>query len=310
CDTETLCTGSNEMSGSTLVGFLKFQATTITGTTVDVTSGATNIDFDAPTFKVVFNGSLDSTITPTGFSLDIENQSTGISITITNSNYTDYGTLTYTTTTETDDTLSFTLKSNATLKADSLQTLKPSTTYAISNVTIPTNLEDTNGNPVYTSGITTTGTFTTGAGAAFEKFQATNMSGTDVDVTSGATNVAYDGTTFKAVFSASLDSTITPTGFAFTIENLNTGVSIVIDDSNSSDYGTLSYSTTTSADDTIEFALKSNTELESASLNHLQPGTPYEITDITIPTNIEDTYGNSVDTSGVPASGTFTTGSL
>jgi len=132
-------------------------------------SGATGVSSDGTVFKVIFTGSLSTsinlntqaTLTASGFSITIQ-KTGGSTLTINSSNALNYGTFSYTTTSVSNDTLSFTLKPSATLTSSGLKTLKSGTAYSITSRTPPSNLAGASGESVNVStGVPSTGSFTT-----------------------------------------------------------------------------------------------------------------------------------------------------
>ncbi|MFH1538749.1 MAG: Ig-like domain-containing protein [bacterium] len=266
--------------------------------------GATGVPYDGTAFQIKFNESMNSTITLAGYSMTIENSTTGGTLIINSSNALSYGTFAWSTTTNTDDTLTFTLKWNATLLGSSLKVLKPNTTYNINPWTAPTNLQDLAGNVISTSGLSTSGSFTTGS------LQASSFVPAD-----GATGVAYDQTEFKVIFNACMDSTIDmddPTtlsmsNFSVTLERRDTGGALTINPSNALSYGSFSWITTNMTADTLMFTLKDSATLTYDGLKTLKANKIYDITSRTVPTNLTDISGNPLNTSGIATTGSFTT---
>jgi len=280
-------------------------------------SGATTVAADGPTFKVIFSESMNSsvdlnnatTLSASGFSLVMQRADTGGTVTINAANALSYGAFSWMTTTNTNDTLAFTLMSSATLEAAGLKTLKANRTYNITSWTAPSNLTDTSGNALSTTGLSTTGSFT-----------ATNDT-TAPQVSSlwpgaGATNVANDQPVFRVYFNESMDhtmslnnsATLTASGFSITLQKASSGATITIDATNALAYGTFIWMSTTYDNDTLAYALKSNATLGANGLFTLAPATLYYITSRTVPTNLKDQAGNALNTTtNIPTTGSFTT---
>lgn len=260
--------------------------------------GETGWAYDAPYFKVQFDQAMDTSITPTGFSLTILNASTGGMLTIDDTNASSYGTFSWITLTTSNDTLVFQLNSSTSLTANGLKTLQPNVTYTITGFSPPGNLLSADGMAVDLTGAPSTGSFTTaGSSPMILGFVPTD----------GATGVAYDNTPFKVIFDQTMDAAITPTGFSVTILNSSTSGTLTIDDTNSASYGTWMWESTSVTSDTLVFTLLTNTYLTSNGLKTLQPNTSYTITNFTAPSNLANPSGLPVDTTGAPASGSFTT---
>lgn len=248
-------------------------------------SGAT-IAYDAPSFTAVFDKSLDDSVTPSGFSAVITRYSTSNSFTINDTNATDYGSFSYTTTTNANDTLVYTLKSNSVLEAASLNTLAQNEQYTVSSFSLPTNIKDTSGNlwdyENDTAVPTTFTVYTAEQGPRLNSFTPA----------SGDT-ITYDGPSFKAVFDESLDNLITPTGFSAVITRNSTSNTFTINDTNATDYGYFSYDTTTLTDDTLIYTLYDSSTLGESSLNTLLAGETYSVSSFSLPTNIQNTGGTA-----------------
>jgi len=275
--------------------------------------GATNVTYNSTVFKVIFNESMDSsvnlnnqsTLDASGFSISLRNNSTLAAATINAANALSYGTFSWMTTTFTNDTLAFTLKSNSVLSAAGLFVMNPATTYAITSRTVPTGLKDVAGNALSTTGIASTGSFTTSSGPQVSSFYPT----------AGSSGVTYDGAVFKVIFTESMDSsvnlnnqsTLNASGFSITIRNDSSLVSTTINASNALSYGTFSWTTTSYSNDTLAFTLKSNSTLSGAGLFTLKPSTSYTITSRTVPTNLQSAGGLYLNTAGIASTGTFTT---
>jgi len=144
---------------------------------------------------------------------------------------------------------------------------------------------------------------------------------TDITVSSfapssGASDVPYNGATFSVIFSGSLDNsidfnnqtTLDNSGFTLSISRSGGG-STIIDNTNALDYGSFSYNTTNVTNDTITFTLDDNTTLSNNGMFYLKPGETYNINSYTAPSNLQGASGETVDTSGAPSSGSFTTSS-
>lgn len=270
-------------------------------------TGATGVAYDGTQFIIEFDESMDTAVTLSGYSMTIENSTTGGSLVINDTNVSSYGAFAWSQTTVSNDTLTFTLNSNATLLGGSFKVLRPNTLYNITTWTAPTNLQDVAGNALDTSADPTTGSFTT-----------VDLTVSSFDPVSGATGVAYDGTAFKVIFTSTMDSTIdmnnqttlTDSGFSVSLERVDTGGTLTINTTNALSYGTFSWATTTVTDDTLVFTLLANSVLTGAGLKTLKASTSYNITSRTVPTNLKDTSSNPVNTTtGIAQTGTFTTGS-
>ena len=266
--------------------------------------GATNVDFDATPFSVTFSESMDITVPPSGFSIAIQNNSTGGTITIDDSNALSYGYFSWTTVNVPDDTLVYTLKSTSVLGSAGLKYLQPGTTYTITNVTLPTNLVSAQGVAPDTTGVPTTGSFTTAAGSAPTVYPYVVA----FSPASGDTGVDPVATAFSAQFSRSMDSSvIIPDGFSITIQNVNTGGSLTINDSNAPLYGSFSWTTTAQPNDTLVFTLYTDAVLSGNGVRGLDYGTDYLITSWTPPTNVVSADAMPVDVSSLPPTGMFST---
>jgi len=277
-------------------------------------SGATGVAYIQPYFKVIFNETMDGTVdlndqttlTASNFTLDIA-RSGGSSTTIDSTNALDYGTFSWTTTTNSTDTLKFTLKTQADLLEAGLFCLRPGATYTISNWTAPGNLKDAAGNLVSTTGLSTSGTFTTTT-------DSTAPTVSSFDPASGDQDVSYTQPTFKVVFSESMDTSINlnqdayivASGFTLDIARSGGG-STTIDDTNAGSYGTFSWTTTTVPNDTLAFQLRTQSALQGDGLYYLRAGSDYTVSNWTAPNTLVDLAGNAVSTSGLSTSGTFTT---
>lgn len=137
----------------------------------------------------------------------------------------------------------------------------------------------------------------------------------------GKTGVEYNGTTFSVVFSERMNTSITPSGFSITLQNDSTGSYLTISDINATAYGyfmwdsaAASNGSTAYINDMLSFVLNSNTTLKGNGLSTLSPGTTYNITAITVPSNLKDLGGAALKTStGIPTKknnntyGSFTT---
>lgn len=131
----------------------------------------------------------------------------------------------------------------------------------------------------------------------------------------GDTGVAYDGPEFKMIFNESMDTsvdlndsaTLVTSGFALSIQD--SGMTTTnITTTNALDYGSFSWTTTNSSNDTLSYTFKDNTTLSGLTLNTISPSTVYTILAWTLPVNLYDDNGNSLDYSAGPdATGSFTT---
>ncbi|MEW5946791.1 MAG: fibronectin type III domain-containing protein [bacterium] len=262
-------------------------------------------------FGTVYSESMDATVdlnNPTtlsasGFSITIARVG-GTSTTIDATNALNYGTFAWTSTTNTNDTLTFTLKGEATLISGGLYVLRPYATYNITLWSPPTNVKDAAGNAVDTTGIAASGSFNTAP--------ATVLSFTPAD---GATGVLNNQTQFKVAFNESLNTaidmnnpaTLNASGFSVTIARVG-GTSTTIDATNALSYGAFAYTTTTLTNDTLTFTLKDNATLSGLGLYAMRANSTYNITSRTVPTNLQDKYGNPIDTAtNIAATGSFTT---
>ena len=280
-------------------------------------SGTSVVPADGAYFEVIFNESMDGTVdmndSPTlsasGFSLNIENSNSGVSTTIDTSNALSYGTFSWQTTTNSTDTLRFTLKSNANLLAGGLHVLNPGDTYTITSITPPSGLTDTAGNALdTTTGIPTGGTFIVSTDSTAP--QVSQFLPAD-----GTTNVPNDQPVFKVVFNETMDhtvdlnnsTTLTASGFSISLEKPSTGATLTIDASNALAYGSFQWMTTSVTNDTLAFILNSNATLSGSGLKTIDASTQYNITGYTAPSNVTDYNGNAVNTSGLASTGTFYT---
>ena len=108
---------------------------------------------------------MDNTLFPTNFSFQITNTTSGGIFTIDQTNYTLFGTFTWNSGVLPNDQLTFQLSLCSALTINGVPCLNPSSTYSVMNSVAPTNLMDANGGSVDTSGMPTSGMFTTGTGA-------------------------------------------------------------------------------------------------------------------------------------------------
>lgn len=279
-------------------------------------NGATSVSVNSPVFKVVFSEAMDNTVdlnnqttlTASGFSLTLQRADTGGSITINTTNALSYGSFSWTTTTTTNDSLSFTLKTNAQLTTAGLKVLLPGVTYNITARTVPTNLKDVAANALSATGIASTGSFTTSADATAPT--VTSMSPAD-----GEAGVIYDGTTFMVIFDETMDAsvslndqaTLTASGFSISLQRSDTGGTLTIDTTNALSYGSFYWASTYVLSDTLAFQLKDNATLTGLGLKTLSAYSTYTITAYTVPSNITDFAGNVVNTAGAPTTGSFST---
>lgn len=132
----------------------------------------------------------------------------------------------------------------------------------------------------------------------------------------GATGVPYNQTTFSVVFSESMETLVnyndqtilTAGGFSNTIKKISSGTLLTIDHRTALYAGTFTWDKTYVANDTLSYTLIDNLYLAAARREYLKAGFEYEITKRTIPTNLEDTAGNALDTSkNITSTGTFFT---
>ena len=126
---------------------------------------AINIPIEGTAFDIIFNNSMDNTLFPTNFSFQITNTTSGGIFTIDQTNYTLFGTFTWNSGVLPNDQLTFQLSLCSALTINGVPCLNPSSTYSVMNSVAPTNLMDANGGSVDTSGMPTSGMFTTGTGA-------------------------------------------------------------------------------------------------------------------------------------------------
>jgi hypothetical protein len=280
-------------------------------------SGTTTVPADGAAFDVIFNEAMDisvslnnqPTLTASGFSITIQNTNSGVSLTIDATNALSYGTFSWVTTSTTNDTLRFTLKSNANLQAGGLRTLKPGDTYNITARTVPTNLKDTAGNALDTAtNIPAGGSFTVSTDSTAPTVSAFLPA-------NGTNNVPNDQPVFRVVFSETMDHTVnlndqptlTASGFSITIQKVSTGTNLTINTTNALSYGSFMMMSTNVPNDTLAFVLKSNATLSGLGLKTISSGTQYNITAYTPPSNVTDYSGNAVNTAGLPATGFFWT---
>jgi len=280
-------------------------------------SGTTIVPASGASFEVKFNESMDGTVdlnngttlTASGFSFTIQNTSSGVSLIINATNALSYGSFSWQTTTNSTDTLRFTLKSNTNLLAGGLHVLKPGDTYNITSITAPTNLKDAAGNALDTAtNIPTGGSFT----VSTDTTQPTVLAFLPAN---GTTNVPNDQPIFKVVFSETMDhtvdlnngATLTASGFSITIQKQATGATLTINAANALSYGSFQMMTTNVPNDTLAYILKSNATLAMGGLFTIDAAAQYNITAYTAPSNVTDYSGNAVNTSSLPASGTFYT---
>jgi len=231
-------------------------------------------------------------------------------VTINSANALNYGTFSWMTTTNANDTLAFTLFSDAQLAAAGLLYFTPNGLFMITARVLPTNLYGSDGLQFNTASATNlTGSFTTAA-------DTTPPQVSSFSPASGATNVAYDGTQFKVIFNESMDSldlnnqtTLSASLFSLDLKNDNSGISFVIDHTNALQYGSFSWGSTTFPNDTLIFTMAPRSQLITAGLHALNPSTTYEIVaPFTVPAGLTDWSGNALNTSvGIPSAGTFTT---
>ena len=259
-------------------------------------AGAIDVANDGTAFKLVFSETMDATVQPDTLNLVLTDANSN-NLTITEA----MGTSTWGTTYQADDTLIFTLDDNATLSSNGFAYLQPGTSYTLSSITIPTNIQDLDGNLVdgTEASLLLEGTYFTTAGTSATTPQVTSFEPAD-----GATAVPYDSTVFQINFDQTMDTSATPTGFSVTIQNMSTSGTIVIDDSNASSYGTLAWA---NAGTSLQFILQPNTVLTTNSLSTLQANTTYSIISYTPPTNIQSASLVPLDTATLPPSGSFTT---
>ena len=280
-------------------------------------NGAATVAADGPTFKVIFSESMDSavnlndsaTLSASGFGIALQRNDTGGTISINSSNALAYGVFSWMTTTNTNDTLAFTLKSSAVLEAAGLKTLKAGRTYNITSWTAPSNVTDASGNALSTTGVSATGSFTASADTTAPQVSSLWPS-------NGATNVASDQPQFRVYFNESMDhtvnlnnsATLSASAFSITLQKASTGASLTIDASNALAYGSFIWMSTTYDNDTLAYVLKSNSVLTGLGLKVLEPGTLYNITARTVPANLKDQAGNALNaTTNIPTTGSFTT---
>ncbi|MFH1538152.1 MAG: hypothetical protein ABIH66_04280 [bacterium] len=285
---------------------------------------ATNVSAESPVFKVVFAEAMDTSLTFStstistdlaGFGIAIERDDTGSTLTINSSNALSYGDFAWTTTTITNDTLTFTLKPNAVLEANGRKTLTAGKTYNITSWTAPSNLKTADGDDISARGISTSGSFTVATGQpTVSKFMIDS-----VDVLASAESADYvdaEAPVFAVVFSETMDemvdlnatATLSASGLIIKLERSDTGGTLTIDSSNALSYGEFDWTTTISTNDTLTFTLKSSTELSDAGRKTLQAGgITYYITDWTAPSNVTDADGNRALTTGLSTTGSFTT---
>jgi hypothetical protein len=278
--------------------------------------GDENVPFERPEFKVVFTDAMDAdidfndpgTLSDSGFEIEIQRDGGG-TITIDADNALDYGEFAWVKTTVTNDTLRFKLKSSETLEANSLNALKPGTTYNILSRTVPTNLTDAAGNAlIWTeTDIPSTGSFTT----------TNDTTSPEVDYiipADGDEDVPYNETEFSVVFTESMEPVDLMYGNALNDLGLSIGISrqgggsTEINSANALNYGYFEWTTTTVANDTLVFTLYPNYALEANLLFTLKPNSIYTIGwDLADEGVLTDVAGNPLVTTDVPMTGTFTT---
>jgi len=280
---------------------------------------ATNVPYDETVFKVIFSETMDTTVnmnatttlSASGFSITIA-KSGGGTLTINSTNALNYGVFAWVSYNGgTNNALQFTLLPNTTLVDNKLKTLQPSTTYSITSRTVPTGLKDAAGNALVTTGIASTGSFTT---AAATPVAPTVIGFYPEDTGTGAVDVPYDAPQFKVIFSETMDSTINmnnsttlaASGFSITIAKSG-GSTLTIDSSNALSYGTFSWTTTSVSNDTLTFTMSSNSVLTTNELQTLAACSYYNITSRTVPTNLTDAGGSALVTSGIASTGMFST---
>lgn len=279
-------------------------------------AGATNVAYNATIFKVIFNESMattvnlntQATLTASGFSISLQNPSSGGTLTINTTNALNYGTFSWLTTTTSNDTLAFTLLSRATLSTNGLKILYPNTLYSITARTVPTNLTDAAGNALSTTGIASTGSFTTTS-------DTTSPAVSSFSPISGATGVASNGTVFKVIFDEGMNTaidlnnanTLSASGFSISLQRGMTGGTLTINSSNALNYGTFAWTTTSLTNDTLSFTLKSSATLTTNGLKTLAANTVYYITGRTVPSNLVDAAGNQLSATSIATTGSFTT---
>lgn len=313
--------GTSDTTAPTVSSF--YVGTTAIASTATST---TSVPTEAPVFKVKFNESMDSTVdlnntttlTASGFSIALSNGTTGGTLTINSTNALNYGTFAWTTIVNTNDALTYTLNSSATLTANSLQTLDTGTTYSITSWTAPSNVKDAAGNAVSTSGISTTGSFTTTSDTTAPTVSSFYVNTTSISSTaSTATGVPTEAPVFKIKFSESMDSSVdlnnstTLSTAAFTIALASpTGGTLTINSSNALSYGTFAWATIVNTNDTLTYTLKSSATLSANSLQTLDTATTYNITSWTFasPGTLKDAANNAfASTAGISTTGSFTT---
>jgi hypothetical protein len=131
----------------------------------------------------------------------------------------------------------------------------------------------------------------------------------------GTNNVPNDQPVFRVVFSETMDHTVnlndqptlTASSFSITIQKVSTGTNLTINTTNALSYGSFMMMSTNVPNDTLAFVLKSNATLSGLGLKTISPGTQYNITAYTPPSNVTDYSGNAVNTAGLPATGFFWT---
>ncbi len=131
-------------------------------------NGALNVPYDETVFGIVFNRSMDTsvdlndsaTILASAFNVMITGGQTPYPVTIDRTNAMYYGTFSWTTTTLTNDTLSFTLFPTETLVSNEVYPLAPETAYSVS-MNVPANLLTSGGEAMPVPASPFTGTFTT-----------------------------------------------------------------------------------------------------------------------------------------------------
>ena len=286
----------------------------------DPASGATNVAADGAAFSILFNESMDSTVdlnnqttlTASGFTMQLQRSDTLGTLTFDTTNALSYGSFAWSTTNSTDDTLTFTLKSNATLLAAGLDILYAGKTYSISSIdfTTPSNLTDTSSNALDTiTNVPTGGSFTVTTDSTQPQvlFYLPGHGNSYVTTSQPLFRVVFNETMNMNV-NLNNQTTLNASGFSLTIQDQTTMGTLTINPTNALSYGDFMWLTTNVPYDTLGYQLKDNATLSGGGLKTLDADTQYMITERTVPTNLEDYSSNALNTTtGIPTQGWFRT---
>lgn len=158
----------------------------------------------------------------------------------------------------------------------------------------------------------------TTAAACVNTLEATPPTVSAFSPADGETQVSCDGTSFRVVFSESMNTsvdlnnsaTLAASGFSLTLRKASSGVSMTMNSTNALNYGVFSWTATNAPGDTLVFTLYSSAALSANGLKTLLCGETYEVVSRTPPSNLTDLAGNAVDASSIAATGWFTTESV